>query len=184
LEADGLIIVYPHRGAVIPTLSLTEITELFDLRALLECDQLARAIPCFGERDFARASAVLDEFEVILAGGRDVERWGESNWRFHSTLYAPAERPSSMQIIRDLHHRTDRYSRMQLLFTRWRQRADDEHRALLELCRRGDIPAARAFLETHILTAGQALVGFLEQQRGATADKPGHRPGGVQVVAA
>src|SRR4051794_15630849 len=45
LEAEGLVTFNPHRGAVVSTLSLDEIEELFQLRADIECDLLRRAIP-------------------------------------------------------------------------------------------------------------------------------------------
>ena len=45
LEAEGLVTFSPHRGAVVSTLSLDEIDELFELRAEIECDLLCRAIP-------------------------------------------------------------------------------------------------------------------------------------------
>src|SRR5215217_1329322 len=38
LEAEGLVTFNPHRGAVVSSLSLEEIAELFELRAEIECD--------------------------------------------------------------------------------------------------------------------------------------------------
>jgi DNA-binding GntR family transcriptional regulator len=43
LEAEGLLTIAPHRGAVVSVLSLEEIAELFDLRAMIEPDLIARA---------------------------------------------------------------------------------------------------------------------------------------------
>src|ERR1700712_1705184 len=45
LEADGLVTFSPHRGAVVSSLSLEEIHELFELRADIEVDLLRRALP-------------------------------------------------------------------------------------------------------------------------------------------
>src|SRR5438132_13826238 len=42
LEAEGLVTFSPHRGAVVSSLSLEEIDELFELRAQIECDMLRR----------------------------------------------------------------------------------------------------------------------------------------------
>src|SRR5690348_2420010 len=60
LEAEGLVTFSPHRGAVVSTLSLEEIEELFELRADVECDLLRRAIPNIGAEHLARAGDVLD----------------------------------------------------------------------------------------------------------------------------
>src|SRR5678810_63542 len=43
LEAEGLVTFNPHRGAIVSSLSLEEIGELFELRAEIECDLLRRA---------------------------------------------------------------------------------------------------------------------------------------------
>src|SRR3954453_8371035 len=66
LEAEGLVTFSPHRGAVVSTLSLDEIEELFQLRADIECDLLQRAIPKMTAEQLDRATDVLDEFQEAL----------------------------------------------------------------------------------------------------------------------
>src|SRR5215203_6201801 len=44
LEAEGLVTFSPHRGAVVSSLSLEEIQELFELRAEIEGDLITRAL--------------------------------------------------------------------------------------------------------------------------------------------
>src|SRR3954465_9280734 len=69
LEAEGLVTFNPHRGAVVSSLSLEEIEELFELRADIECELLRRAIPSTTAPDLARATDVLDEFDAALDAG-------------------------------------------------------------------------------------------------------------------
>src|SRR5689334_7635278 len=45
LEALGLVAIQIHRGAVVTSIPTEQIAELFDLRALLECEILRCAIP-------------------------------------------------------------------------------------------------------------------------------------------
>src|SRR6478752_7361428 len=78
LEAEGLVSFSPHRGAVVSTLSLEEIEELFELRADIECELLRRAIPNTGAEHLTRANDLLDEFDAALAD-RESERWGPLN---------------------------------------------------------------------------------------------------------
>ena len=70
LEAEGLVTFSPHRGAVVSSLSLAEIEELFELRAEIECDLLRRAIPKTTKEQLDRATRSLDEFEDALQRGR------------------------------------------------------------------------------------------------------------------
>src|SRR3954470_7939582 len=83
LEAEGLVTFNPHRGAVVSSLSLDEIVELFELRADIECDLLARAVPRMAKEQLDRAVEVLDEFEDALHAG-EAMRWGPLNWHFHA----------------------------------------------------------------------------------------------------
>lgn len=165
LAAEGFINISPHKTATVPNLSIDEISEFFELRALLESNQIVWAIPHMKKQDIERAQSVLDEFDQSLNEGGAVQRWGELNWKFHRTLYLPAGRPKSLKMIENLHYHTDRHSRIQLLFTDWRSKAQLEHRAILEYCRKGAKSDAAEYLRQHITSAGEALVCFLNTRQ-------------------
>jgi DNA-binding GntR family transcriptional regulator len=165
LEAEGLVTFSPHRGAIVSSLSLKEIRELFELRAEIESDLLRRAIPDMSSEDFARASEILVAYETALRSG-EVAAWGALNWQFHSTLYAPSDRALTMGIISKLHQHSDRYLRMQLALTHGETRARQEHRAILAAVKKRDTTKACHLLRDHILGAGRSLVVFLETTRG------------------
>ena len=137
LEAEGLVTFSPHRGAVVSTLSLDEIDELFELRAEIECDLLRRAIPRMSSEQLDRAIDVLDEFQDALRAG-EATRWGPLNWHFHAALYAPANRNLTMGVLQKLHQHSDRYFRMQVLLAHGGERANAEHRAIAAAVRAKD----------------------------------------------
>jgi len=165
LEAEGLVTFSPHRGAVVSTMSLQEIAELFELRAEIESDLVRRAIPHMTAEDHARAREILQAYELALRAG-EVAKYGELNWQFHSTLYAPAARAFTMSIVGKLHQQSDRYLRMQLALTHGETRAKDEHRAIANAVKKVDAKLAAKLLREHILSAGRALLSFLEEHRG------------------
>jgi len=171
LESEGLVTFHPHRGAVVSTLSLVEITELFELRAEIESDLLRRAVPMMTSEDDARAREILDAYETALEAG-EVTRWGELNWQFHSTLYAPSNRQYTLNILSKLHQHADRYLRMQLALTHGETRARNEHRAIASAVRKRDVRKASQLMRDHILDAGKTLVAFLEQHRGERQARP------------
>ena len=84
--------------------------------------------------------------------------------QFHSTLYAPAERPVTMGIVQRLHQQSDRYLRMQLALTHGETRANDEHRAIAAAARAGDVKRACALMRDHIAGAGRSLLVFLDNR--------------------
>jgi len=172
LEAEGLVTFSPHRGAVVSTLSLEEIEELFELRADIECELLRRAIPSTGAEQLTRANDLLDEFDAALADGES-ERWGPLNWRFHSALYAPARRNLTMGVLQKLHQHSDRYFRMHVVLARGGALANQQHREIVDAVRAQDVKAALRLLRVHILGAGQTLVALLEKERGARRPQTG-----------
>lgn len=164
LEVEGLLVFQPGKGAVVSELSLNEIGEVIDLRAKIEPDLLSRAIADLTIADLDEANQILEEYETSLKKG-EVEAWGKYNWRFHSTLYAPSSRAITMGILQNLHHLNERYAKVQISITHWEKRAAQEHREILEACRKRDRRNAATLLRRHILTAGEALLRFLEEQR-------------------
>ncbi len=164
LEAEGIVTFFPHRGAIVSDLSLDEIGEVFDARALIESDLLRRAIPNMTAAVFERADEVLAAFDDALAN-EDVRVWGQMNWKFHSTLYAPANRPLTMGIVQNLNFNVDRYLRLHLRLPEATHRARTDHRRILELCRRKKSDEACGYLGKHILDAGDQLRKFLVSHR-------------------
>ena len=165
LEAEGLIKIIAHRGAVVSSLSSDEIEELFDIRALLECEVLGLSIPNLTDADFERAEEILRVYEKALWMQGDVGSWGRLNSQFHAVLYSRANRPHFMSIIRQINNNGERYTGLQLYLTRAFERAKKEHRQLLQLCRKRDVEAACALLKQHIQTAGRTLKETLQQRR-------------------
>jgi DNA-binding GntR family transcriptional regulator len=171
-----LVTFSPHRGAVVSSLSIAEIEELFDLRAILETDLLRRAVPHLSDEDFQRAGEILDAYEAAF-DSRDVGTWGDLNWQLHSTLYAAANRPLTMGVVENLHHHTNRYARMQLALTHGESRAMGEHRAIVAAARKRNVDRACTLLNTHILGAGRSLARFLRGEREGNAHHTAARSG-------
>jgi len=167
LEAEGLVTFSPHRGAVVSSLSLDEIEELFQLRAEIECDLLRRAIPKMTAEQLERATDVLDEFQDALEAA-EATRWGPLNWHFHAALYAPANRSLTMGVLQKLHQHSDRYFRMHVLLAHGGGRANDEHRAIAAAAGDRDVANACRLMRAHILGAGSSLLALLNEQRGGS----------------
>jgi DNA-binding GntR family transcriptional regulator len=157
-----------HKGAVVTSLPAEQIAELFDLRALLECDMLARAIPRLTDEQLRASRNILMELENSYRG-RDIASWGRLNWEFHRSLYAGADRVKTLSILQGINLQTDRYIRLHLLLTRAIDSAENEHRELLRLCTSRDAASAVAYLKEHISSTGRILLVALRQSRSSDA---------------
>ena len=149
LEAEGLVHIEPHKGAVVSAFSLAEIDDVFDLRLLLEPRLLAPSAALLSAADYAEIAALDAAFAAAIAQ-QDVARWGELNARFHLALYRHAPQPRTLAIVASLLQTSDRYTRLQMNRAGALGRAEREHRKLLALCRSGDITAACVHLAAHI----------------------------------
>jgi DNA-binding GntR family transcriptional regulator len=163
LEAEGLIRIEPHKGAVVRGASVTDIEENFEIRSLLEPILLERSAPALTAADFERIEAILDEYSAELRN-HNVKRWGELNTLFHSALYARAERPQMQTIIDKLLAASDRYTRLQLLHTDGLKRAEQEHAQIVELCRKRRFRAAADLLRSHIQVVKASLLDLVARR--------------------
>ncbi|MFM7347645.1 MAG: GntR family transcriptional regulator [Tagaea sp.] len=149
LEAEGLVQIEPHKGAVVTALSMAEIDDVFDLRALLEPRLLENSVPRLTDAQFAALDAIQAAFDGIVDSG-DVSSAGALNAEFHMALYAAADLPRTNAVVLALLQTSDRYTRLQLASTRGLAKAGREHRELLALCRKRDVAATRRLLIAHI----------------------------------
>ncbi|WNK19737.1 GntR family transcriptional regulator [Halomonas piscis] len=164
LESEGLVEFHAHRGAFTTELSVAMIRELFDLRVLLETHLLQHAIPHMTTQILDNAESILLEYDAALNSGSQIDSWSEYNFAFHKALYSPANLPEAMSLVTQLNTKSDRYIRMQLLYTQAIEKAEREHHALLELSRQGEVDAACDLLRRHILDACEGIVSLLEGQ--------------------
>jgi DNA-binding GntR family transcriptional regulator len=158
LEAEGLVEVKTHRGAVATELTLDKALEWIHLRRLIETDLLGMALDHITEEHLARAERILGKFNQALHQRLEMDHWTQFNWEFHSALYAPAERAETMKVLESLHNKCDRYIRLQLLGADHIERAQKEHGELIDLCRKRRKRAAKALLLQHIVGVEEDLV--------------------------
>ena len=164
LEVEGLVSFSPHAGAVVSTLSLDEIAELFELRAILEADLIRRAVPNLTRYDIERANTILEQYDAAFEAG-NVAAWGELNWEFHSTLVAAARRPVTLHYLSMMHNQSDRYTRLQLTLTHGQIRASGEHKAIADAAESGNADLAATLIKEHVENAGRSLIDFLREHR-------------------
>jgi len=168
LEAEGLVQLEAHKGAIVAGFSPEEVEELFEFRALLEPALLEKSAPHLTDADYAELDAILREYSDELRT-HNPGRWGALNTELHSLLYRRAQSPRMLATADQLLKSTDRFTRMQLYYTDGRARAEKEHLEIVTECRAGNVKKAAKLLRQHILTAGEALVSLLRERQQATS---------------
>jgi DNA-binding GntR family transcriptional regulator len=175
LEAEGLVLIEPHKGAIVSAFSLEEIDDVFDLRVLLEPRLLAQSAPLLTAQDFAQASTLDADFKRAIAT-QDVAQWGQLNARYHLALYKHARQPRTLAIVTSLLQTSDRFTRLQMNRTPAMSRAESEHRKLLRLCQEGQVAQACDHLVAHVEKVRHDLHALLARRaKSSTPRKPAAR---------
>jgi DNA-binding GntR family transcriptional regulator len=159
LAAVGLLRFEPNRGVTMPTLSVDDAEEHFELRRAVEPRLLARAVPRLTIADLAQAEMALD----IDGTGHT-----EANWRFHRALYAASGWQRGLDIVASLNIAVAPYVLLYTAGLGGGDTSDDQHRRILEACRSGDADQAIDLLRVHLDDAEQALRSYLAREEDAT----------------
>ena len=146
LQAEGLVVIEPNRGAFVARLSAADVHEVFDLRVLLECDALRHAIPAHTPRTLRQLQALQAELDAE----DDPNLWLATDAAFHEVLYAPSARSRTLEMIAVLRASVARLYRAHLSPNTRRQGWRDEHHALLKAVAAGNVERAVAALTRHL----------------------------------
>jgi DNA-binding GntR family transcriptional regulator len=160
LEAEGLVQIVAHKGAIVTTLSPDEINDVFDLRELLEPRLFERSIPRLTDEDFDAIATTQSKFSAAIQS-KDLRVWGALNAQLHTTLYSRAQLPQTTSIVVALLQKSDRYTRVQLSSPAAMKRAEGEHAGLIELARQRQVQPACDLLLQHIRTVRADLLSLL-----------------------
>lgn len=161
LEAQGLVTTQRHKGAVVSSLSLEEIAEMFEFRALLESEVIRLSVERISDQALAEAKTYAEAF----ASETDSGKWPALNRQFHAALYKDSARPYHLQVISSTLDKVARYLRAQLVLTDGIARARLEHEGILRAAAARDAAAAAELTRQHILGASRSLIRFLEKER-------------------
>jgi DNA-binding GntR family transcriptional regulator len=157
LEAEGIVTVRANRGAFVRSFTSEEISEIFDLRIMLETDLLRRAIPAMADGDLERIEAAVEGSGTARSGNwrRELDR------RFHQALYEPAGRPLQLAMVMKLRDSIAHYAPAEDHMRRLTEDWLDDHRQIAAACARLNPDEAVRVLRHHLQVAAELTVGRL-----------------------
>lgn len=157
LQAEGLVRIDPHRGAVVFHPTTEDLVEFYEIREVLESFAIVRAIPHLKPELLRELGVVVDRMRRT----DDARRWLKMNDDFHLRLYAGAKMPRLVSLIENLRDASTPYIHMFVASRPPSERANEEHQAILDACARGDAAAAQRAIREHLSSAATDLVRFL-----------------------
>jgi DNA-binding GntR family transcriptional regulator len=154
LEAQGWITALPHRRAVVQALSVSRVSEIFEVRAVLEGHLIEKAIANSSPDHLARLEKVRSEMEGLA----DHIAWVAANRKFHRLLLEPAQSPMTLELIEQLTAQVERYLRVRDETVIREDAAGKEHAEILRAVAKKETAVARALLVSHIERTGRHVI--------------------------
>jgi DNA-binding GntR family transcriptional regulator len=159
LQAEGLVRIDPHRGAVVFHPTVEDLMEFYEIREVLEALAVAQAIPHLDPDGIRELNALIDNMRKT----EDARRWMKLNDEFHLRLYERAHRPRLSAMIENLRDASTPYIHMFVAGRSPATGANEEHQEILDACIRGDREAAERAVREHLRSASEALAAFLDR---------------------
>lgn len=159
LEGEGMLELYPKRGALVVPVTAAEVADVFDARLALERHCLVKLAGALPAGLPAQLGAIIDRQRAHLAAG-DRTAFATADRDLHRAWIAA----TGNQLLLDLYDQLR--DRQQRITARVLAREGDarsrellaEHEAIVAALTRGDGDAAGAALERH-LSAARAVMG-------------------------
>lgn len=152
LESEGLVILEPHRGAIVKKVDVEDLDEIYYLRSQLEKMAIELSVPRMTYEDIAKLEELLQRMEEIA----DVEKFVEVNIVFHKHLVKYCTWKRLLNFIETLWNglpqQTPHFLEGQL------EISNKEHRDIVEAVKLKDSAKAGRLLSEHILRTGRELM--------------------------
>jgi DNA-binding GntR family transcriptional regulator len=152
LESEGLVEVHPHRGASVRALSAEEVSDLYEMRILIETFALRKTTAAISTEHFERLEALSNKLESDTTSESELV----SRQAFYRYLYGIGNTPRVVTTIMQFRAEVSRYT-LGLVDLRSRT-----HRELLERIRLGNPDLAASWLEAHLREVAQEMKRQLE----------------------
>jgi len=154
LTTEGLVVFDSHRGALVRSLDIAEVREIYQLRMTLEPLMVKRVIDQLSDDQLAQATELCARMERE----QDTSVWVNLNRDFHAVFGEIDTNSRLAAILAGLRDSAAAYVAVSLN-TRPRQvsQANTEHRQLLDIYRRRDEQAAIRLTVQHLRSTLAAI---------------------------
>ncbi|WP_339560804.1 GntR family transcriptional regulator [Pseudomonas sp. EA_65y_Pfl1_P113] len=157
LEAQSLLHVVTHKGAVVAPLIEDNSAETYELRMLLESEALRSSIPLLTETDIAEADAII----VALEQEKDYTEIGRLNRLFHMALYGKAPNKRLLKLVEHGLNEEERFLRYNLEAMGLGQTSQEDHRELLSLVAQKKTEESILTLRNHLMRGMEVITAYL-----------------------
>jgi DNA-binding GntR family transcriptional regulator len=153
LEAEGLVVNAPNKGAIATHVSLQELDEIYDLRRIIEPAVARRAIPRMTKADLEALTTGIKQ--VHDAEHAEDESFSRVHWDFHWHILQPGATDEIKRVLFQLWRTADRYIRLTRVENL--DAAHEQHDQLYDACLLANATDVADIVEQHLFLTGNAI---------------------------
>ncbi len=168
LEAQSLLHVVTHKGAVVAPLIEDNSAETYALRLLLESEALRLSIPLLTDVDIAEADRLI----CALEQEKDYTEIGRLNRLFHMTLYGQAPNQRLLKLVEHGLNEEERFLRFNLEAMGLGETSQEDHRELLNLVAQKKTEESILTLRNHLMRGMEVISTYLDGLEVASKKAP------------
>jgi DNA-binding GntR family transcriptional regulator len=170
----GLVTAVPNRGVFVRQISVREMLEIYELRALLfgfAAQQAAEGITATQQREFEH---LLQQMDSACERG-DADRYYSVNLRFHTLVLELGRNRRAHQAYDDYVKELHLFRRSYFDAAGNMRRSNVEHRQIYEAIAAGSTTRARSLAQKHVLEGRGRLLATLDTALPGAAPAPARK---------
>lgn len=151
LSADGILVNVPRKGFFVKDLNEKTLRDVTDIIACLDFYGLKKAIPQLQDEDYVHMYKIIDEVDSAIEE-RDYSKYCLLTDRFHGYYYHASGNESLPATITSIENQCVRHTYFnqdqEKLYGTLKE-VNQEHRKILELAAKNDLPALEKLIFFH-----------------------------------
>lgn len=163
LEVSGLVMMLPHRGAIVSEFSEPDIIEVYHIRAVLDGLAARLAAPNLSDADFKQLDTHLKEMEKKISAG-DTEAFLRANREFHTVVWKAARASRLQELLENLYDTSQPFRNTSLQLPGRAEQILEEHRQIADALKQRDAVTAEKYANAHHESTATRLLLALEKK--------------------
>lgn len=159
LESEGLVSMDPHKPAVAVKLSPEEVQQVYDIRFELEGLAIQLAIEEMTDDQVNELASIIEKMSTT----RDTETYMKLNNDFHNKINSYSNNEVLINIINQLRNKILKYVKLYLSSQMNIERANKEHKKIMNAILKRDPTMARKAVQDHLATTSHTVTKSLRE---------------------
>ena len=160
LAAAGLVVIRPRRGAVVATITIKDLMDMFEVMAELEgmCARLA------ARRITPDEKSALQQAQIAcssIVGSDNHDEYYQFNMTLHELMYKASHNDFLIKQTMELRTRLSPHRRLQVRIPGRMATSSDEHENLINAILQGKAEEAEQLTRKHVTIQGERFTDFL-----------------------